>query len=145
MYRFSIAVFLLTLICGFFTGSAVTAWQVRTPPPLRVIADVSADQPVVSIEGIRDGALVGAVSGNVRLAAGGRPVPIGSGGIFSISDRGLLTNVIAVRVPPGMRYLASVRGKKYYPVDSADAQRIVPANRIYFKDEESARRAGYVR
>lgn len=146
MYRFSIPAFLLTLACGFLTGGVVTAWTLRDPPPLAVVPDdTPAGVSAVSIEGIRDGALVGSVTGQVRLSAGGRPVSTGSGGVFRVSDRGVLTNVITVSVPEGMRFTASRRGKKYYPVDSSDAQRIVPENRIYFKDEESARAAGYVK
>lgn len=146
VYRFSIAAFVLTLACGFLTGSAFTAWSVRTPPaPVIVQDDIPGGMPVVSIEGIRNGRLVGSAAGGVRLSAGGRPVSIGSGGAFAVSDRKVLTNVVTVQVPEGMRYLASSRGKKYYPVDSSSAQNIVSGNRIYFPDEASALRAGYVR
>jgi len=44
-----------------------------------------------------------------------------------------------------MQFVASKRGKKYYPVRSGEAQRIVPENRVYFESALQAEGAGYVR
>lgn len=40
-------------------------------------------------------------------------------------------------------YLASSRGKKYYPVDCPAAQNIKEANRVYFKTASEAESKGY--
>jgi hypothetical protein len=42
-----------------------------------------------------------------------------------------------------MNFVASKRGKLYYPVKKAAGQQIVPENRIYFRTEEEAPAAGY--
>jgi len=40
-------------------------------------------------------------------------------------------------------FVASKTGKKYYPVDSAQSKKIKEENRVYFKDEKEAEKAGY--
>jgi hypothetical protein len=52
---------------------------------------------------------------------------------------------VTVPVPPGMRFVASKKGKKYHAVDSASGERIAPENRVYFPDAASAERAGYAK
>jgi hypothetical protein len=42
-----------------------------------------------------------------------------------------------------MRFVASRRGKRYYPVSSREGERLVPENRLYFRTAEEAERAGY--
>jgi len=43
------------------------------------------------------------------------------------------------------KWVASSRGQKYYLSTCSAARRLSPANRIYFKTEETAREAGYTR
>lgn len=47
-------------------------------------------------------------------------------------------------VPAGMYFVASNRGKKYYPVDSPAAARLKSENRVYFPDAAAAKRAGFL-
>jgi hypothetical protein len=146
VYRFFIPAFGLTFIMGLFIGGTLSAWTFHPTPHLAVIADETpAPVPVVQIEGIRNGALVGSVTGDVRLIARDRFIPVYHSGSFAIADSKLLTNIIEIRVPPGMKFIASKRGKKYYPVDSASAAGLTPANRIYFPSAAAAEAAGFVR
>ncbi len=141
---FTIPLAILLCILSALVGSILTAWLGQSPPPLAIVDDQTAvDVPVIRIEGIRNSALVGQITGDVRLVAGDEPVMPDASGSFTIRDTSILTNVITVRAPEGMRFVASKRGKKYYPIDSAAGQNIVPENRVYFKDEGSAERAGY--
>lgn len=146
VYRFFVPAFSLTFLIAFFTGAVIDAWMFH-PAPLPVVMtdDTPPAIPVVSINGIRNGALVGSVSGTVRLTARNRIVPIDGSGAFAITDRAVLTNNILITVPAGMMFVASKRGKKYYPVTSASAAGLAPANRIYFPDAKSAEKAGYRR
>jgi len=105
----------------------------------------TADVAVVSIDGINNGALTGTAQGAVRLVAGDRIVLPDGSGAFVIDDAAILTNRVSIIVPEGMHFVASKRGKKYYPVDSANGQQIVPGNRVYFPDAGSAERAGFIR
>lgn len=112
---------------------------------MEITHDAGAHVSVVEIDGILNGALTGRMSGSVLMTAGDKPVIPDANGSFSIRDSSVLTNVVQIDVPDGMRFVASRRGKKYYPVDSADGQRIVPENRVYFPDEADAQRAGFIR
>lgn len=144
MYRFLIPAFGLTLFTGFFSGAVFDAWSFHPAPDVRIVADETPPTvPVVRIDGIHNGALVGSVSGNARLVAGARIILPAASGSFAISDSKLLTNMIEIHVPPGMRFVASKRGKKYYPVTSASAAGLSPANRVYFPSAQAAEKAGY--
>ncbi len=136
---------LLSVLFGGLLGSTVTAYRAYRPAPVTIVADEGTDLPVVRIDGIANGALVGSVEGVVRLSAGGTIIPVDDEGRFAIADRSILTNRITVMAPPGMRFVASSKGTKYYPVDSAGGQNIVPQNRVYFATAEEAEAAGYRR
>ena len=101
--------------------------------------------PVVHIDGIRNGALVGSVAGTVRVIAGEKSIVPTDSGSFALTDRALLTNIVHIAVPPGMQFVASKKGTKYYPVGSASAGNLSVANRIYFPDAQAAEQAGYRR
>src|SRR5262245_59190523 len=112
----------LSIFSAFCAGAASGAWIFHPAPSLLVITDPSPPSiPVVRIDGIRNGALEGSISGTVRLAARDRIVQVHESGAFAITDRSVLTNEIQVTVPAGMQFVASKRGKKYYPVTSASA------------------------
>lgn len=144
-WSFTLPSFLLTLVCGLLVGSVLTAWVHAPPPALELLADPGTDVPVLKIDGIRNGALVGVAMGDMRLFAGGKPVQVTASGTFAIGDTRVLTNIVTVRPPAGMQFVASKRGKKYYPLTSSQAGTIVAENRIYFPDAQSAQRAGYTR
>lgn len=145
--RFLVPAIALTFVLGGLTGSIATAWLSASDVPLQIVDDTSSggDVSVVHIDGIRNGALVGTVSGEVRLVGGENFVDVAADGTFTIKDTKILTNVIQIQVPEGMHFVASKRGKKYYPVNSASAQNLSLENRIYFPDEQSAQKAGYSR
>lgn len=141
---FTPTAFLLSMMIGLFIGSTGTAWLIHRPEPMAVIEDSTvSDVPVVKLEGIRNGALIGTVQGDVRLVAGDRIVLPNGSGTFAIADRDVLTNVIMITPPEGMHFVASKRGTKYYPLSSASAGSISPANRVFFKTAEEAEKAGY--
>ncbi len=146
MVRFLISGFLLSLVAGYSIGATSAAWTLYPASPLRIVDDHSEeDIPVVHIDGIRNGALIGTVSGMVRLVAGDNPVSLSASGTFAIADTSILTNVIEIVIPPGMHFVASAKGKKYYSITSAAGNQIVPQNRVYFPTEASAQKAGYTK
>jgi len=106
--------------------------------------DEHAKVPVVQLKGVRDGNLHGQMLGEVRFFLGSSQVLPHGDGTFLVPADVLLTHEITVLVPEGMSFVASKRGKRYYPVLSSQAQRLVPENRIYFENEDEAQRAGYL-
>lgn len=146
MVRFLVSGFLLSLVAGYCIGATSAAWTLYPASSIRIIDDqTEGDIPVVRIDGIRNGVLIGTVSGMVRLVAGDDPVSLSASGTFTITNTSILTNVIEIVVPPGMHFVASAKGKKYYSITSAGGNQIVPQNRVYFPNEVSAQKAGYTK
>ncbi len=113
--------------------------------PVAVRSGSGATVVAVTFDGFRDGLLRGRSAGPVRLFAGEEPVDVAPDGSFAFDHPGFHIEEVTVHVPDGMRFMASRKGKKYYPVTSAAGERIAPANRVYFPDEASARAAGFSR
>ncbi|MBI5794426.1 hypothetical protein HZA87_05115 [Candidatus Uhrbacteria bacterium] len=112
-------------------------------PPLMLRDDTRPHVAVVRLGGLRDSSLRGTLSGEVRLFAGDTLILPDGSGSFRITDRNFLTNVITIKAPSGMQFVASKRGRTYYAIGSSGGESIVPANRIYFPDSASAQKAGY--
>ncbi|MBI3336642.1 hypothetical protein HYZ98_03710 [Candidatus Peregrinibacteria bacterium] len=87
----------------------------------------------------------GRILGDARLFFGDELLIPTASGTFTVPPDLLLKNIVDIPVPDGMQFLASKRGKKYYPVGSAAGEQLVPENRIYFKTAEEAEKAGYVK
>ncbi len=145
MYRFLITGLILSCITGYCTGNTIAAWTRGSSVPRVATYTGALSVPVVTINGIRNGKLEGMLSGGVRLFAGSHLVLVDGSGSFAIGDTKLLTNIIEIHIPPGMKFVASKKGKKYYAVTSASAGNLSPANRVYFPSEAAAEAAGFVR
>lgn len=134
----------LALAVGILSG-LVASFAARDARPVAVRAGSGAAAAAVTLEGFRDGLLRGRAAGPVRLFAGESPVALEHDGSFSLDHPGFHVNDVTVHVPPGMAFVASKKGKKYYSVASAAGERIAPANRVYFRDAASAEAAGFSR
>ena len=134
---------LLALVLGVLIGRIfnITAQPV---PPTVLHDDDREVVPVVRIDGITDGQLTGVARGNVRLFLGEQMVIPSGSGSFRASAGVLLKNLTTAKVPVGMHFVASRRGKKYYPAASRSAQSLAPENRVYFQDAAAAEAAGYI-
>jgi len=135
----------LAFCCGIALGAAtgiasVFLWKTDALP--FDIAAASPGIPTVVIESAPGGKVEGRVEGSARLLLGNDLVANGSGS-FSGVMQGSLPKVVEVAVPPGMKYVASKNGKKFYSVTSGMGNRILPKNRVYFPDAASAKAAGY--
>lgn len=133
----------LLLLAAFIAGWVASGVHLRAQAPLVILPDGRAVAPTVAVEGIVDGALLLRTAGGVRILAGNKAVQADANGLVRVEDKALLTNKVNIQVPAGMRFVASKRGQKYYPVNASAAQGIVPENRVYFPDEDSARKAGF--
>ena len=133
---------ILSLILGILLGFIL---KVVTYPVLPTVIheDKRPTIPVVMISDVQDGSIIGTVHGDARFFVSGIQVlPIMSGS-FKAPAASLLKNLTTMKIPTGMRFVASKRGKKYYPVGSRGAANLSPANRVYFKTADEAQAAGY--
>ena len=108
------------------------------------LPDERAGVPVVQLSGVQDGNLQGTISGDVRFFLGEEQVfPAGDGSVDTAVGS-FFTNEVVIRVPAGMQFVASKRGKYYYPVLSANGENLAPANRMYFRTAAEAEAAGFL-
>lgn len=122
------------LVCAF-------AFDVEAHPPT-IVRGSGQVVAAITLEGFRDGALRGNAAG-VRVFARDEAVPLAPDGSFVIVHPAFRIEEVSVPIPPGMRFVASKNGKKYYKVDSASGERIAPQNRLYFADSVAAEAAGF--
>lgn len=132
-----IASFCFAVSSGFLTGRLLLNHESQ----ITMYPDTRPPIPTIHIRGIQNGLLHGKIIGNARVVF--QQTVLTQSGIFAIDSSPLLRNEISVVVPAWAQFVASKKGKKYYPVFSAAGQRIAPANRVYFRTEEEAMRAGY--
>lgn len=129
-------------LVGYTAGRVVTLQQFADPP-FHLEPDLRPRVPVVQFEGIREGMVTGRISGDARVFWGERMIlPDGSGAFRVATD--LLVEEVAVRVPEGMHFVASRRGKRYYAVPSPMGERIAPENRLYFPTASDAEAYGFL-
>ena len=138
---------ILVLLLGYLFGVFLLQVEgVSAPAPLSVhTRDVHRRVPLVRITGIRDGRIVGVVGTGARLLIGESIVTPRPDRTFSIASEPFLENIVDVPVPREAVFVASRRGKNYYPVASRAAENLKPENRLYFRSTEEAEALGYKR
>lgn len=136
---------LLALVCGYLLGRLVTERRSLAFTPIEMRNVSRPLIPTVRLDGVYNGSLRGSMIGSARLLLEGQQVVPDQSGAFLVPAGSLLTNKIEITVPEGMRFVASRRGQKYYPVDSVPASNLSPQNRVYFRTAAEAERAGYRR
>lgn len=133
--------FFLALVLGYLAGRLVTA-QSMQDTPLTIVDDSRPRVPVMRIDGREQDTIVGSVEGDVRILLDATGIPV-QDGRFRIPLSSVKT-IQTVIIPPGMQFVASKNGTKYYPVTAKEAEKLVPQNRVYFRNREEAEAAGYV-
>lgn len=133
---------LLALLVGYLLGRLMSAGPVA-PGPLQIVNDQREKIPVVTVEGIVNGEVRGTIDGTARFFLGVVPAIPDESGVFRLPAAPFLRNTVTVIVPEGMQFVASRKGKYYYTVRSANGERIVPENRVYFRKAEEAEAAGF--
>lgn len=123
--------------------SAIRFATAASSPAFSVVPDTRSLIPTVLITGIENGELIGEIRGDVRLFLGNRQIIPNGSGAFRVPAGELKTDVRTIPVPEGMRFVASKKGKRYYPVHAKQAEGLAPKNRIYFETVEEAKAAGY--
>ncbi|MCK5019667.1 MAG: hypothetical protein KAS32_21595, partial [Candidatus Peribacteraceae bacterium] len=101
--------------------------------------------PTVNITGIENNKLVGSVKGNVRVFIDSKMILPDINGHIEHDANSFFENIIPIKIPKGIQYIASKRGKYFYHVKSSQGERIIPKNRIYFQNSNDAEKAGYIK
>lgn len=128
----------MTLIA--FVGIARPAFALNS---FVVVPDTRSLVPTVLLHRMENGELVGEMLGSVRMFLGDDQIIPNGSGAFRVPAGILKNDVRPIAAPEGMRFVASRKGKRFYPVSSKQAQGLSPKNRVYFPTEEAAKAAGY--
>ena len=136
---------LLAITCGYLLGRMITLRFSVPDTPITVIEDTRPLIPTIRIQGIHNGMIEGRILGDARLFFGDELLIPTASGTFAFPPNIFLKNIVDIVIPSDMQFVASQRGKKYYPVGSSAGEQLIPENRIYFKTAEEAEKAGYVK
>ena len=140
-----LGIVLLAITCGYLLGRLTTIRFSLPDIPITITEDTRPILQVLRIDGIRNGMIEGRILGDARVFFGDELVLPTASGTFAFPPDVFLKNIVDIVIPSDMQFVASKRGKKYYPVGSSAGEQLVPENRIYFKTEEDAKGAGYVK
>ncbi len=132
---FLILITLIACIGAIRSAAAASAFT--------ILPDTRPLLPTVILKGIENGALMGEVRGDVRIFLGDTQIIPNGSGAFRVPAGVLAKDVRTIVAPEGMHFVASRKGKRFYPVSSKQAQGLSPKNRIYFPTAEAAKAAGY--
>ena len=135
---------LLLLLTGYMLGIFVLKIEAaHSPAPIQVLeSDVNEPVPVVRLNEINNGAMVGSIDAGARLVIADQIVTPNDEGRFRIPAGSFLVNVINVQVPERTKFVASKRGKKYYAIED-NGWRKLKSELVFFQSREEAINAGY--
>lgn len=134
---------LFLLVVTLFACATIRSARAASAPVLSIIPDTRPLIPTVIITGIENGELLGTIRGEMRLFLGDKQIVPDGSGSFRVPAGILKTDVHTIAAPEGMQFVASKKGKRFYPVQAKQAQALAPKNRIYFRTQEEAQAAGY--
>lgn len=132
----------------FFAGRVSVLWQqYEKPEPLKRVEEINRPVPLIQIDEIKDGKLVGIVNDpRIRIRSGKNIAFLDEEKKFEIDITHLGISGSAEekgKVPEGAKFVASKKGKYFYVLDSASAKRLSPKNLLFFTTKEEAVKAGY--
>ena len=102
--------------------------------------------PVLTFFQIENGELSGKITeGEARIQIENSEISTIKPGEFSMNITEILPMLREIPHPENMKFVASKRGKKYYPIDSPRAFLVTVKNRVFFKTREEAEKKGFVK
>jgi hypothetical protein len=140
----------LILSVGLATGYTIGYYNAATSsfPDIKTIDDINPGISTVKLVEIKNGYLVGKISGpGARIAYSADGIlDLGEDDSFKIpvGQINLKDFYYTEDIPDGTQFLASSRGKYYYSVLDGRAYTITPKNRIYFQSQKEAENKGYL-
>lgn len=144
---FSLLMFIAGGLIGYSAGhfKAVQA----TFPEIIPIQDTNPHQATIHLMEAKNGTLTGKVEGQkARIAYSSEHIlELAAGESFEIplSNIDLQLFYLESQIPANTHFIASKSGKYYYHVLDKRSLGITPKNRVFFKTQEEAERAGYLK
>ncbi len=149
-----------SLTMAFMAGTLVSyRWGYRQGgralfPEITTISELNPKISTVEFTGTQAGFLEGKVSGNpARILygkTGAAEVQVGKTFQIPLTQAATVKKTAAgaqtaATAPLEAAFVASRRGKYYYPAQSKEGQKLSPKNRVFFKDAAEAEAAGFLK
>ena len=143
-YTNAVAWTFLAISLGYLMASFISQIEsVSAPSDIRVIdRDISRRAPIVHINEINRGSIVGIVGTGARLIIKDEAIIPSKDRSFSIPASKFLVNIVDIKVPRNTKFVASKRGRKYYPVASS-RWKSLKSELLFFRSKEEAEALGY--
>lgn len=142
----------LSLVFSFWFGRLSVQYQIQGDlPPLQTVSEINPKIPLVTIEEIRGGKLLGNVNrSEMRIVSNGKVAVPDEDLHFELDLQhlgflGERRQVIVHHVPEWAHFVASKNGKYFYEVNEKSGKNLSVPTRLYFATEEAAEKAGYVK
>ena len=115
------------------------------------IGETNPKIPLVTITDIRDAKVMGTVNRpEIRIVSGSSVAVADPEQHFELNIEhlgyiGEKRPIIQLKIPAWAQFVASKNGKYVYELDDNSAKSLSPQNRVYFRTEEEAVKAGYLK
>ena len=135
---------LLIFGLGISIGSIAQFAMLQKPTTLKRQNNYQPETlPTLELTKIENGILIGKTNQQVRMISLENNQIISAENDFKIDITPLLPRLQIIPHPDDMQYVASKRGKYYWPLDSIEAHQIKWSNRVFFKNNGEAEASGY--
>lgn len=135
------------LMLAVSVGSIVQDSLSQKPAELEQIGEETrvAKVPTIVLEKTENGILFANITGgDARIIVSDNEEVVTGQGSVEVDITPVLPTLKMIPHPEGMQYVASKRGKYYWPLDGIEAHQIAWANRTFFASSEDAEIAGYI-
>jgi len=148
----TIIILLVSGVILFSLGRLSVQYEIhRELDPVQVVEEINPKIPQIVINEIKDAKIIGSVNASeIRIKSGEQTAVPDEENKFEIDIQhlgyiGPKRKIVKVTIPEWANFVASKSGKYYYEIDEKSAKKLSLANRVYFKTEEEAEEAGYLR
>ena len=147
--NWQIALFVISLMTSFALGLFAGVIfnrieELENRGPIEVVKANHERIPLIHFERIENGIMYGKTGEKeLRFIVGENSIYSSFGGEFSFPVSEFLPMLKKIPSPEGALFVASKRGKRYWPLDAPEAFLLSEKNRIFFTSEEEAQNAEF--
>ncbi len=135
----------ISFALGIFAGITIEQFdKIENRQPIEIVPQNHEKIPLINFLKIENGVMYGKTGEKeVRFIVGEDSIFGSNGGEFQFPVDEILPMLKSLPAPDDMQFVASKRGKRYWPLDAPQAFLLAPQNRIFFKTPEEAEEQGY--
>ena len=147
----NLTLIIFILLIGISIGYSIGYFRAKQNqfPQIKIIEDINNKISTIKLLEVKNGEIKGEISGaKARIAfSADNIIDLLPGESFEIPLKKIKLSYFyqARNLPKNILFIASKKGKYYYSVFNKSAFNITGKNRVYFKSDEEALKAGYIK